>query len=101
MFGLFGGFKIMNAIADEIGVDRSIYKAALTEVGVNFGGLKPIFKGMQEEFGEREACARLGVELLHPAMQGLEAMERKFPREGSIRVAREAVLRFAERQGRA
>lgn len=67
--------KLMDQLAEEIGVDKKIFKTALTELGINFSNLEQEFeqsaldgreRGFSEEVILRRACmgiisyARLG-----------------------------------------
>ncbi|WP_152988322.1 hypothetical protein [Paracoccus sp. MKU1] len=57
MFSFFRDFrssdKFMNRLALEIGVDRRLFKTALTELGINFATLEKEFK--QRAVRERES----------------------------------------------
>lgn len=97
MFGLFGGFSCVNEMADEIGIERRIFKTALTEVGVNFAHLK----GKKKSFilsgkSEMDAIKELVFLSLESASAGLGRLEAKFPNQPDIDRAKASLSRWIE-----
>lgn len=69
----------MEKLADEIGVDRKIYKTALTEVGVNFALYEQSYRAFQGP--KDEAVRNLAAETIEPAAEGALKLLQKFPSE--------------------
>lgn len=95
MFGWFGGSKVMNEIADEIGIERKIFKTALTEVQVNFAIIRNL-KNQIVESGtpESEAIKELSIMCFDNAHDGLLRLEARFPNQPEINRAKSSLLRF-------
>lgn len=105
MFGLFNlffpkGGKLMNEFADEIGVDRKIYKAALTEVGVNWETQETIFNGIEiDSITRNEKVELLAKGTISAAWKGGVAIDRKFPNQPEMHKYLEAVSQYAAKHG--
>ncbi|WP_108813403.1 hypothetical protein [Loktanella sp. Alg231-35] len=91
---LFKSSKFMNRLADEIGVDRQIYKSALTEVGTNFANYEAWFRRSSEP--EAEILRELATASCEPAAAGAKRLKVKFPKEQSIDRFLEQISRYNE-----
>ena len=99
MFGFFdfyfGGGKIVGKIAEEIGIEKKLFKTALTEVHINFAHVKLSYR-IYEGMGEAEALRSLAPEYLQPAFTGLELLARRFPNQPEIERGFSAIIRYKE-----
>ncbi len=91
---VFRSSKFMNRLANEIGVDRSIYKTALTEVGVNFA----LYEGMYQQSADSKQATLRNLALLscEPAVAGAAVLQAKFPEQDGIREFVRQILRYAQ-----
>lgn len=79
---LFSSSRFMSRLADEIGVDRKLYKAALTEVGVNFAYYEAYYNGASKENDARiDILCLLAVQSIPETQAGAAQMLIKFPLE--------------------
>ena len=100
MFGIIGGGKIVNLMADEIGIDRSILKTALTEEGINFGLYKPLFRAANEACAdEQRAIAHLAHHSINDAYKGFNKLATKFPNQPEISEGLAALTAYARLHG--
>ena len=100
MFFPFGGGKIVDRVADEIGIDRAVFKTALTEDGVNFAHYKIQLKAAEQMFStEKERFLFLATGSLRPAVRGLTKLAGKFPGQPEIAQAAKAISYFSELHG--
>ncbi len=79
---LFSSSKFMNRLADEIGVDRRMYKAALTQAGTNFANYEAWYSS---PVGQRsETIGTMATSSCDPAKVGAAMLKAKFPNEESV-----------------
>jgi len=98
VFNLFGGFKVMNEIADEIGIERRIFKTSLTEARVNFAHFKNMKKVLiLGELSEQEAIKELAPMCYDASMRGMQILDSKFPQTPDIERAIASLIRYYER----
>ena len=101
MFYLFGGGKVVGAIADEIGIRRSIFKTALTEERVNFAHIKLQLKVLRQslpDVSDSELIEVVAPHLINPAYRGLKKLEARFPEEPDISTAMAALVSYAKKR---
>lgn len=90
MFEFFGGGKIVSRMADELGIERSLFKTALTEEGINFAIYKIEFQAATDAFpNEGDRIAHLARHSINPAYRGL--LKRSKP---NFRDSRKLLLAF-------
>ena len=100
MFGLFGGGKIVNRMADELGIERALYKSALTEEGINFAMYKIEFQAAAETFpNEGDRIAHLARHSINPAYRGLNKIAAKFPGQPQVASGIQALETYARDHG--
>ena len=80
--GMFRGSKFMNSLADEIGVDRRLYKTALTQAGTNFANYEAWYDSPVGK--RRETIGTMATSSCNPAKVGAQMLKAKFPNEQSI-----------------
>jgi hypothetical protein len=56
-FDLIGGSKIIGLMADELGIEKRLFKTALTEQGVNFAHFKIEHKIRRKLFPNEDEAA--------------------------------------------
>lgn len=79
------GNKFIDRLAAEIGVDDKIYKAALTEMNLNFAAFNGMFKAEAATTpNENERISHFAQMSLEGAFEGAKRMKQKFPNENSI-----------------
>src|SRR6056297_1854709 len=100
MFGLFGGGKIVNRMADELGIERALYKAALTEEGINFAIYKNEFHAAADGFpNEGDRIAHLARHSINPAYRGLNKIEAKYPGQPQVASGIQVLEKYAREHG--
>lgn len=100
MFGLFGGGKIVNRMADELGIERALYKTALTEEGINFAIYKIEFQAAADGFpNEGDRIAHLARHSINPAYRGLNKIAAKFPGQPQVASGIQVLESYAREHG--
>lgn len=100
MFGLFGGGKIVNRMADELGIERALYKSALTEEGINFAMYKIEFRAAADAFpNEVDRIAHLARHSINPAYRGLNKIAAKFPGQPQVASGVQSLETYARKHG--
>lgn len=100
MFRLFGGGKIVNRMADELGIERALFKTALTEEGINFAMYKIEFQAAAEAFPkEGDRIAHLARHSINPAYRGLNKIGAKFPGQPQVASGIQALETYARDHG--
>lgn len=84
-------------MADEIGIDRRVYKTALTQVGVNFAMYKMQFKDMVLiGVSEEDAIKLLAKDSLDAALSGLADLGEKYGTQPEIVAAISGIRKYCE-----
>ncbi|MEY8142409.1 hypothetical protein [Falsihalocynthiibacter sp. CO-5D18] len=98
MFGVWGGFKVVKEMAQEIGIDHKLYGTALTEMKVNYGHFKETRK-KAIALGEPPSIVQqdLAIWSIGPALLGLDVLTMRYPEQSSIWEAKVALAKFAFR----
>lgn len=100
MFGLTGGGKIVNRMADELGIERALYKSALTEEGINFAIYKIEYQAAAEAIPNGEdRIAHLARHSINPAYRGLNKIGAKFPGQPQVVSGIQALETYARNHG--
>tara|TARA_R110000744_G_scaffold354759_1_gene461185 strand:+ start:943 stop:1278 length:336 start_codon:yes stop_codon:yes gene_type:complete len=102
MFGLFGGFKTIKEIANEIGVEPRIFGTALTEMKVNYAVVKSQKEVLLKRNGELITLRFLALSLIPTALEGLMKLQEKFGGWGQemLLMAQDALQKyFHENEG--
>lgn len=97
VFSMFGGFGLANEMADEIGVERKLYKSALTEVGVNFSR----FKHQRAKLIEGGANSTVSLQVLtcmyvQELIDGIQILQNKFPHMSENSEAVSAIRKYVD-----
>lgn len=96
MFGVWGGFKVVKEMAQEIGIDYKLYSTALTEMNLNYGHFNETRK-TAIALGEPPSAVLqdLAIGSIGPALLGLDRLTMRYPEQSSIWQAKLALAKFA------
>lgn len=93
--------KFMNRLSQEIGVDKKLFKTALTELGINFSNLKKEFEqstidGRELGFSEEVIMQRACMGIISYARLGGAQLIAKFGEQPEIEAFMFAMIDYQE-----
>lgn len=96
----FWGGRMVSRMADELGVERALFKSALTEEGINFAIYKIVYRAAAEAFpNEDDRIAHLARHSINDAYRGLKRIGAKIPEQPQVASGIQALETYAKNHG--